>query len=253
MSTESLLWDSNYYTKCMSSQYLISSWQYYHYSMYVSTVVLHLFILDTLVPSLWSLSLSQTGLCAAGFEEDVGDTCVACTAGYNKSYTGAGQCELCTQGRFSTSASSTCTLCPAGNSSPLDVFSYIDQHDALALFHLGVWHNTNIGTYGSTLGLNTPLCTGECPAGYYCESGSIDATETPCPVCCSMLFAFTSFQFHLSQIWSVIIIMIIYWSSLYIRQPTFIWIGRSIWWQSRIRYIIVFRWMCCWLLLSIWI
>jgi hypothetical protein len=68
---------------------------------------------------------------------------------------------------------------------PFDVFSYIDQHDALALFHVGVWHNTNIGTYGSTLGLNTPLCTGECPAGYYCESGSIDATETPCPVCCS--------------------------------------------------------------------
>ncbi|TYZ57690.1 hypothetical protein PybrP1_008537 [[Pythium] brassicae (nom. inval.)] len=37
------------------------------------------------------------------------------------------------------------------------------------------------GTYGSTTGLSTPLCSGRCKDGFLCAAGSTSATPLPCP------------------------------------------------------------------------
>ncbi|KAA0172796.1 hypothetical protein FNF27_05776 [Cafeteria roenbergensis] len=37
------------------------------------------------------------------------------------------------------------------------------------------------GRYGDSLGLKSPLCSGECPKGYYCPAGTSSRNEHPCP------------------------------------------------------------------------
>ncbi|KAA0176614.1 hypothetical protein FNF27_01895 [Cafeteria roenbergensis] len=37
------------------------------------------------------------------------------------------------------------------------------------------------GRYGDSLGLKSPLCSGECPKGYYCPSGTSSRLQYPCP------------------------------------------------------------------------
>jgi hypothetical protein len=56
----------------------------------------------------------------------------------------------CPAGRYSTAGSSVCNPCPAG-------------------------------TYGSTTGLTSPTCSGNCSEGHACPAASTNATTTLCP------------------------------------------------------------------------
>lgn len=57
----------------------------------------------------------------------------------------------CAQGKYSLAGAAACTSCPAGS-------------------------------YGETAALNTSACSGQCTAGYYCPSGSVNATAVVCPL-----------------------------------------------------------------------
>jgi hypothetical protein len=62
--------------------------------------------------------------------------------------TASNWCSACTSGKYALSGDPTCTLCPAG-------------------------------TWGQTIGLKTPACSGTCPAGKYSAAGAFMCSNCP--------------------------------------------------------------------------
>ena len=95
-----------------------------------------------------------SGSCSVGYacpNASTNATAVVCLAG-KYSTGGQGVCTNCSVGQYSTVVANAvgCGVCPAGR-------------------------------YGSTTGLSTQSCSGNCSAGYFCPAGSTNSTDSMCP------------------------------------------------------------------------
>ena len=115
--------------------------------------------------------MSQAKPCPPGsYSSGTGaSSCTAVPVGYSMSAQGQtrNNSTICPAGTFCTGGNATPQLCPPGSYCPTPGLS------AAIL--------CPVGTYGATSGLTTSRCSGQCPAGYYCQAGSINPTITPCP------------------------------------------------------------------------
>jgi hypothetical protein len=156
------------------------------------------------------LTAACSGPCSAGFACGAGSTnstgavcpagtyslsgaggCTGCPAGVYGSLPGLTQATCtapCRPGRFGAEpglTSPTCTgnctagyACPAGSTSPTVQLCPVGQY---SLAGAGTCSNCPGGTYGNSVGLTTPACSGPCAEGFVCPPGS--NTSTPAPSC----------------------------------------------------------------------
>ncbi len=141
--------------------------------------------------------MSCSGACSPGFYCPSGSTlanAVPCPVGRYQDRLGGGDvsnCTICPAGRFSnaTALNVTCPgqcslghYCPAGSTLatavPCPLGRYRDTQGAGAEADC---RGCAAGRFGNTTGMTSPLCTGECRAGYYCPANSTLPTAVPCP------------------------------------------------------------------------
>ncbi len=75
--------------------------------------------------------------------------------------------------------------CPTGSTSPTTALC---QPGTYSVSGAAVCSNCSAGRFGQTVALDTPVCSGDCPAGRYCTEGSIVPVRrkgTRSSVCCS--------------------------------------------------------------------
>ena len=111
--------------------------------------------------------------CAAGkYNAGAGVGCLSCLAGQHGS----------TAGLVTAACSGPCTAgyaCAAGSISPTASICVVGTY---SLAGAAVCSNCPAGTFGSTQGLTSAVCSGGCTAGYACPAGSTSATSVQCPL-----------------------------------------------------------------------
>jgi hypothetical protein len=151
-----------------------------------------------------------SGACIAGYACPAGSTSgttLQCSPG-TYSLAGAGVCTPCPSGRYGSSAgltSSSCTglcsagafgsvpgltnadcsgpcaagyICPVGSISPTAVACAAGSY---SLSGAGACTPCPAGVYGATPVMASALCSGPCAAGFFCPTGSKNATAAACP------------------------------------------------------------------------
>ena len=106
-----------------------------------------------------------------------------CDAG-KWSAAGSASCSLCGDGKWSAAGSASCSLIKAGCYGTSGTQECPNQCEAGTYSTSGASKCTDCpgGTYGSTKGLASEACSGNCTAGYYCPAGSTSATQNSCTV-----------------------------------------------------------------------
>ena len=66
--------------------------------------------------------------------------------------------------------------CPTGSTSPTTASC---QPGTYSVAGAAVCSNCSAGRFGQTVALDTPVCSGDCPAGRYCTEGSIVPVRLP--------------------------------------------------------------------------
>lgn len=133
----------------------------------------------------------QSTACPAGrYGIDGAIPCHDCAAGYVGPWVGLGaetgdMCAgPCAPGQYSTAGSMSCSDCSAGYTCGLAANSSRQSQCPLGTYSEGGASSCSMcpsGRFGRTAGLTSPLCTGPCPAGYMCSTGTANATASVCP------------------------------------------------------------------------
>jgi hypothetical protein len=78
--------------------------------------------------------------------------------------------------RFGCMFTLTGYFCPTGSTSPTTASC---QPGTYSVAGAAVCSNCSAGRFGQTVALDTPVCSGDCPAGRYCTEGSIVPVRLP--------------------------------------------------------------------------